>query len=64
MSCGECKYFGFRGLTRYCLHPDHPLPIKNWPGKCPDFIDIEKKIMPGKPQPWPEPVDLIDMEPR
>lgn len=64
MSCGECKYFGFRGLTRHCRHPEHPLPIVKWPGECRDFIDIEKKIMPGKAQPWPEPVEFVDTESR
>jgi len=58
VSCGECKFFGWDGLQRHCLHPEHSLPIVKWPGKCGDIVDIDKKIMPGKPQPWLEPVEL------
>lgn len=58
MGCGECKFFGFLGLQRHCRHPEHPLPIRQWPGQCGEFVDQNKKFMPGKPQPWPEPVKL------
>lgn len=56
---GECKFFGWLGLKRYCRHPDHVAELKKWPGKCPDFVDLDKKIMPGHAQPWPEPVELL-----
>ncbi len=58
MSCGECTYLGWDGLKRHCLHPDHPLPIMKWPGKCRDSVDIDRKIMPGGAQSWPDPVEL------
>jgi len=59
MACGECKFFGFLGLQRYCRHPEHSQPIRQWPGHCQGFVDIDKKFMPGQKQPWPEPVKLI-----
>ncbi|WP_298437990.1 hypothetical protein [Geobacter sp.] len=58
MSCGECRYLGWLGLVIHCRHPEHPKPIRKWPGKCGDFVDWERKVMPGAPLPWPEPVDL------
>jgi hypothetical protein len=57
-ACGECKYLGWLGLTRYCRHPDHVAPLTKWPGKCPDFVDLEMKCMPGHEPKWPLPVDL------
>lgn len=55
---GECKYFGWLGLQRYCRHPKHQEPITEWPGGCRDHVDLDKKIMAGQEQPWPEPVEL------
>lgn len=62
MHCGECKYMGWRGLKSWCRHPDHPLPIRKWPGRCPEFVDQERKVMPHESAPWPDPVDLRDVK--
>lgn len=58
--CGGCKYLGWRGLVKWCRHPAHVVRIKP-AGKCPDFIDLDAKVMPGNPAPWPEPVNLQEV---
>lgn len=56
--CGDCKYFGFKGLVQYCRHPKHAQPLKKWGGKCNDHVDAEAKYMAHQTPPWPDPVKL------
>lgn len=58
MTCGECKYFGFVRLVRFCRHPDHPARLKKWPGRCPEFVDWERKTMPDDEPNWPMPIPV------
>lgn len=66
LPCGKCKYPGFCGLTWTCRHPEHVEPIKGPlmmrlmvnDGKCEEHVDIDKKVLPGRQQDWPEPVIL------
>jgi hypothetical protein len=61
-SCGDCKYFGFRGLEKWCRHPDHLRAIRKWGKQCPDWVEWDAKHMPGHPAPWPYPVSLAKTE--
>ncbi len=66
LPCAECKYPGFRGLVYTCRHPEHPEPINgrmtlrilSHGGKCPHFVDVDKKIMAGESITWALPVSF------
>jgi hypothetical protein len=38
-SCLTCRYYGFVGLDRWCLHPEHDRRIKKPRKKCKSWID-------------------------
>ncbi len=68
LPCSTCKYNGFKGLVWHCRHPEILKPIRG-PlmarialngDKCEGFVDEEKKIMPGWPQTWVEPVSFSE----
>lgn len=41
--CGTCYYFGFKGIERYCRHPDHAFVVQQWGVGCPDWYDMLNK---------------------
>jgi hypothetical protein len=47
--CGTCYYFGWKGLDKWCRHPDHVEEVKKFWEGCSGWIDeyekgtIEKK---------------------
>lgn len=59
--CGECRYFGFRGMDWWCRHPAHAGPVKR-ASECPDFLDMYAKVLPGRQDPHPAPVDIYGRE--
>jgi len=42
MNCGWCYYFGWKGLVKYSLHPDHP---HENPTPCDDYIAEDEKFI-------------------
>ena len=52
--CCLYKWWGKR-LIPMCRHPDHHLPLKK-DGYCKDFVEQNKKTMPGHVRGHPEPV--------
>lgn len=61
-----CKYHGWLQFVEWCRHPDHVEPLEPGRtcamaaagGKCPSFVDWERKVMPGAEPPWSMPVDI------
>jgi len=39
-TCGNCWYFSFKGLTKICRHPDHPVELFQWGIKCPEWTSM------------------------
>ena len=58
--CGTCYYFGFKGLEKYCRHPDHPLTIQQWGIGCLDWYDMFNKD-PLKKRPERLPIDKLSL---
>lgn len=64
--CGSCKFMGWKGLEIYCCHPAHVEPLKpkrviaiiTDGGKCGNRVDDDVKILPGREQSWPVPVEV------
>jgi len=58
--CGNCKYTGWKGLTRWCRHPYHVAPLENPSGHCNEWLDEDTKHMPGEVPAWEYPVRLAE----
>ncbi|MDY0262002.1 hypothetical protein [Syntrophotalea acetylenica] len=58
MPCSDCKYIGWRGLERWCRHPDHVARLKNPAAQCADWVHEDVKHLPHEAPPWPYPVSL------
>lgn len=56
--CGTCYYFGFKGLEKYCRHPDHPFAIQQWGVGCQGWYDVLNKD-PRKKRPERLPIDEL-----
>jgi len=41
--CGTCYYFGWRGITKWCRHPDVNRPLKKWGLKCDRWVRFDSK---------------------
>ena len=41
--CGTCYYFGWKGLDKWCRHPDHVEEIADFWVGCSDWIDMFEK---------------------
>ena len=42
MVCYSCKYFGFRGLKKWCRHPDYNKELPKERSKCGKWLDVDK----------------------
>jgi len=41
--CGICYYFAWKGLDKWCRHPDHVEEIDNFWKGCADWFDAYEK---------------------
>lgn len=53
-TCGQCKYFGFRGLQWICRHPAIKGRLSNL-NPCECYVADDEKVVNGQ-QGWVEPV--------
>jgi len=45
-SCGNCHYYGWIKLTRWCFRPENNKEIKTWGKWCRYWFDMFAKVRP------------------